>query len=643
MKKWKIVVGIACMLIIVMMNAQIGGSSVDEDESITVSVLVDFGDGMVYWADVEITNNTAFNATENACEELDLTLGLNEWGMIAQIGDKINQWPGAWWHLWLWNPTSQAWELSDEGADAVNCNNGDTIGWSYVVGWPGPTPVATPVTKYPWTSFRHDLYHTGCSRDVVAGNDVIWEFVTESWSIGSTPIMAYGKVYVTAWDGLYCLDEDNGSLNWKKPNITGESSPALYNDHIIVGSADGELYCLDMKSGAELWNVMITDEPGFNGITSSPTIHEGRVFIGSFNNSGGTGYLYCLYENNGTVIWKNSTESSIYFSSPAISNGKVFIGTMGLYNSTDYSWSPPYGLYCFNETDGELVWEYSVDNSIGSSPTLLDNKVLFSSKNGGLYCLDENGGFVWEKNIGSSVSSPSIYNERIFVGAGAFGGTGKFYCFDKDGTKLWEYETNGPVQSSPAVADDKLYFATNTENGTLYCLTTGGSLIWEYSIPGRYILSSPSIVNSKLLIGSDGVWGIDGGHIYCFGDKKPIAAFTYTPASPGLNDEITFDASSSSDTSGNITDYNWDFGDGETASGKVVTHKYGGAGEYTVTLTVTDDDGSTDTSQQIVTVEDLKKEEKKPWYLIPGFEIMVLLAGISVALLLTIIQKKGRR
>jgi len=58
---------------------------------------------------------------------------------------------------------------------------------------------------------------------------------------------------------------------------------------------------------------------------------------------------------------------------------------------------------------------------------------------------------------------------------------------------------------------------------------------------------------------------------------------------------------------------------------------------------VTDDDGSTDTSQQIVTVEDLKKEEKKPWYLIPGFEIMVLLAGISVALLLTIIQKKGRR
>lgn len=641
MKKWKVIVGIACMLTVVMMNTQVADSSAYEDESITVSVLVDFGDGIVYWADVELTNNTAFNATENACSYLGLELGCSwsEWGVsIYQIGDKTNQWPGAWWHFWLWNSTSQTWELSGEGSDAVNCNNGDTIGWSYGVGWPGPKPLATPMTKYPWTSFRHDIYHTGYSEVNVSGNDILWSYPTESWGISSTPAVADGKVFFTAWNGLYCINEENGSLIWENTDVKGQSSPVLYNDHVIVGSTDGNLYCLEMVSGSELWNATISLNPGFTGISSSPVVHNDKVFIGTFDYTGGVGHLYCLNENDGTVIWKNSTESSVYFSSPAVSNGKVFIGTMGLYNSTVYSWSPPYGLYCFNETDGKLLWDYPTDNSIGSSPAVFNNNVLFTCKNGGLYCLNESGGFVWEKNIGNSISSPSIYDNKIFVGSGSFGSLGKFYCFDENGNKLWEYEPNGPVQSSPAVANSKIYFATNTENGTIYCLDEDGNLFWEYTpTPNQYILSSPAIADEKLFIGSD------NGYLYCFGDKNPVATFTYTPISPGSNDEITFDASSSSDTYGNITDYNWDFGDGETVFGKVVTHKYGSAGEYTATLTVTDDDSSTDTSQQIITVEELKKEEKKPWYLIPGFEITILLWSISAALLWAVIQKKKRR
>ncbi|MEY2848657.1 MAG: hypothetical protein RI885_1322 [Actinomycetota bacterium] len=66
--------------------------------------------------------------------------------------------------------------------------------------------------------------------------------------------------------------------------------------------------------------------------------------------------------------------------------------------------------------------------------------------------------------------------------------------------------------------------------------------------------------------------------------------------------DLTTDASASTDTDGSIVRYSWDFGDGATASGASAGHTYTQAGSYTVTLTVTDDDGATDTTARVVTV-----------------------------------------
>jgi PKD repeat protein len=53
---------------------------------------------------------------------------------------------------------------------------------------------------------------------------------------------------------------------------------------------------------------------------------------------------------------------------------------------------------------------------------------------------------------------------------------------------------------------------------------------------------------------------------------------------------------------GNITLYMWDFGDGKTATGVNVTHTYAANGTYTITLTVTDDEGAKDSVSTDVTV-----------------------------------------
>ena len=85
------------------------------------------------------------------------------------------------------------------------------------------------------------------------------------------------------------------------------------------------------------------------------------------------------------------------------------------------------------------------------------------------------------------------------------------------------------------------------------------------------------------------------------------ASFTCSPEKPMVGEEITFDASSSSyDPNRRIISYEWDFGDGNTASYQIVFHTYSKSGKYNITLAVTDDNGLT--NDELITVEVKGKE-----------------------------------
>ena len=89
----------------------------------------------------------------------------------------------------------------------------------------------------------------------------------------------------------------------------------------------------------------------------------------------------------------------------------------------------------------------------------------------------------------------------------------------------------------------------------------------------------------------------------------PTAQFTISPIPVNFNVASTFDASSSSPGSGAsaITSYAWNFGDGSTGTGKVVSHTYtqstSPGNSYNVTLTVANDRGLTATTTQAVSVD----------------------------------------
>jgi len=118
-------------------------------------------------------------------------------------------------------------------------------------------------------------------------------------------------------------------------------------------------------------------------------------------------------------------------------------------------------------------------------------------------------------------------------------------------------------------------------------------------------------------------------------NKPPVA--NAGPDQTGLvGQTLNFDGSGSYDLDGTIDSYEWNFGDGSTASGVTVTHSYSAAGTYTVTLAVTDNGRVTVTDtasveifvkppQNYMYVESIAMSKEKLWYLKRAVAVVTIL------------------
>jgi len=152
-----------------------------------------------------------------------------------------------------------------------------------------------------------------------------------------------------------------------------------------------------------------------------------------------------------------------------------------------------------------------------SGETLL----LFTTKNY-IYAFYINGTLKDRYRLNGTISSPAVASDKIYVGSK----DGKLYCLTINSSGkfevLWTFQANGKIDSSPAVSNGVVYFATNTGEGTLYAVdASNGYELWHFRlIPPQNtwwnIMSSPFIYDGKLYIGAD------SGYVYCFSSSGEI-------------------------------------------------------------------------------------------------------------------------
>ncbi len=130
----------------------------------------------------------------------------------------------------------------------------------------------------------------------------------------------------------------------------------------------------------------------------------------------------------------------------------------------------------------------------------------------------------------------------------------------------------------------------------------------EATLPERFAFTTDKEITLKISATSAPQVNI-GGYIkpkqVVITFQPPTADFTYSPENPRAGQPVDFDASDSFDFDGTVVSYAWDFnGDGKPdASGETVTYTFPAPGTYDVTLTVTDNDGNTDSLTDTIVVK----------------------------------------
>ena len=362
-----------------------------------------------------------------------------------------------------------------------------------------------------WRQFHAGPARLGVSPETAIARSNIdrlrieWRRATGSSheGVNSSPAVVDGAVYIGSDDGrLWSFEAKGGATRWST-RVGGavRSSPAVAGGSVFVGSDSGRVYALSARTGRVRWS------RGLGGrVTGSPLVVDGRVFIGS---RGGT--FFALDADTGRTRWRRRIWS--VWDAAAYASGTVFVG------------SDQEQVYAFDASTGRTKWVTNVRGRVRSTPAVRGERVYVGTDMGGLYALDRRSGVRrWMTEAiapgnGFIRCAPAVAEGRVYVSLGLTTTPmdGKVKAFRaSDGRPVWTGEMADYSTSSPAYVNGMVIAGSFDHRLYAFHADTGREVWtsgWAYQggFFRRGISGSPAISNGRIFL------GVRDGDVYALG------------------------------------------------------------------------------------------------------------------------------
>ncbi|MCX6665785.1 MAG: PKD domain-containing protein, partial [Euryarchaeota archaeon] len=325
------------------------------------------------------------------------------------------------------------------------------------------------------------------------------------------------------------------------------------------------------------------------------SLDEDTALIGAPHNGGGIGAAYVLTRTGTT--WTQQQKLTASDGSP----GDVFGASASLDGDTaalgayyaDGIVSTTGCMYIFVRTGTTWTQQQKLFASDGSSGDVFGHSV----------CVDGNTAIA-----GARFDENYYGSEYVFIRIGTTW-TQQQKLTAQDGGAHDSFGEFAALDGDTALigASDEIYGGSGaayvfTRSGTTW--TPQARLLPSDGVDGDFFSLGVALNGDTIFIGAPYKNDLSGS-AYIFTkegvNQQPASNFTYTPENPTISDTIIF-TDTSYDPDGTITSWLWDFGDGNNSVIQNPTYQYTTIGEFSIVLTITDNDGATANITRLLTV-----------------------------------------
>lgn len=291
--------------------------------------------------------------------------------------------------------------------NSINPENG-RINWDFDTGVNAITGLAGNSDVIIATSADGDL----------AAYNLLEDGLEERWStqlkgeIRAAPALNKSQLFVRTVAGkLTALSLADGAVEWSISRripaltLTGNSSPVVSDELVIVGFDDGKIAAFDSSSGETVWETVISHSVGRTeierlvDIDGNFVLKDGIVYVSSYQ-----GKLSAIQAVNGNELW--SRDFSSYQS--------MVVDDQAIYLSGDLS-----HIWSIDRRSGSAFWKQDVLHARKiTAPQLLDDNLVVADLEGYVHWFDKSDGSLKgriQPSAARHISQPLLWQNNILV------------------------------------------------------------------------------------------------------------------------------------------------------------------------------------------------------------------------------------